>query len=238
MTDAENAAPAARLRVGAPSARVAVKTCGMNARNAVDMAVAEGARYLGFVFFPRSPRNVSPDEAAALATGLPDGVETVGVVVDPEDAALDTILASVRLDYLQLHGRESPARARAIRARTGCRIVKALGVSAADDIVQAAAYREVADAILFDAKPPPSADRPGGNAVALDWTLFAEAPPAQNWFLSGGLSADNVGQAIALTGAPAVDVSSGIESAPGRKDMAKMQRFFAAVAAAAREKGP
>ena len=212
---------------------VAVKTCGLSDRPAVDAALAGGARFLGFVFFPPSPRNVAPGRAAALGTGLPEGVASVGVVVNPDDAFLDGILSEVRLDYIQLHGNESPARAQAIRARTGCRIIKAISVSQASDIERVEEYSEGADLILFDAKATADDTRPGGNARAFDWRLFEAAPPpSTGWFLSGGLDAGNVGEAIRITGAGAVDVSSGIEAAPGRKDPEKIGAFLAAVAAA------
>ena len=212
---------------------VAVKTCGLSDRRAVDAAVRGGARFLGFVFFPPSPRDISPERAAALAADLPAGTATVGVVVDPDNDFIEGILSHMRLDYIQLHGNESPARADAIRARTGCRIIKAISVSDAADIGRAADYRESADLILFDAKAGAAATRPGGNAQAFDWRLFQAAPPpATDWLLSGGLDAENVGEAVRITGARAVDVSSGIEAAPGRKDPEKIGAFLAAAAAA------
>ena len=213
---------------------VAVKTCGLSDRPAVDAALAGGARFLGFVFFPPSPRNIPPGRAAALRAGIPDGVATVGVVVDPDDEFLDGILSAVRLDYIQLHGKESPARAQDIRARTGCRIIKAISVSQASDIARADDYGESADLILFDAKAKADDTRPGGNARTFDWRLFETAPPppSTGWLLSGGLDAKNVGEAIRITRARAVDVSSGIESAPGRKDPEKIGAFLAAAAAA------
>ena len=212
---------------------VAVKTCGLSDRPAVDAALAGGARFLGFVFFPPSPRNVAPGRAAALSAGLPEGIASVGVVVDPDDAFLDSILSAVRLDYIQLHGNESPARAAAIRARTGCRIIKAISVSQASDIEGADDYGEGADLLLFDARATADDTRPGGNARTFDWRLFEAAPPpSTGWILSGGLDAENVGEAIRITGAGAVDVSSGIEAAPGRKDPEKIGAFLAAVAAA------
>ena len=213
---------------------VAVKTCGLSDRAAVDAALAGGARFLGFVFFPPSPRDVAPGRAAALSAGLPDGIATVGVMVEPDDDFLDAILSEMRLDYIQLHGNESPARAKAVRARTGCRIIKAISVSQASDIARADDYGESADLILFDAKAKADDTRPGGNARTFDWRLFEAAPPpSTGWLLSGGLDAGNVGEAIRITGARAVDVSSGIESAPGRKDPEKISAFLAAAAASA-----
>jgi len=213
---------------------VAVKTCGLSDRPAVDAALAGGARFLGFVFFPPSPRDVAPSRAAALSAGLPGEIATVGVVVNPGDAFLDAILSEMRLDYIQLHGNETPARARAVRTRMGCRVIKAISVSQASDIARAKDYGESADLILFDAKAKADDTRPGGNARPFDWRLFEAAPPpSTGWLLSGGLDADNVGEAIRITGARAVDVSSGIESAPGRKDPGKISAFLAAAAAAA-----
>ena len=213
---------------------VAVKTCGLSDRPAVDAALAGGARFLGFVFFPPSPRDVAPSRAAALSAGLPGEIATVGVVVNPGDAFLDAILSEMRLDYIQLHGNESPARARAVRTRMGCGVIKAISVSQASDIARAKDYGESADLILFDAKAKADDTRPGGNARPFDWRLFEAAPPpSTGWLLSGGLDADNVGEAIRITGARAVDVSSGIESAPGRKDPGKISAFLAAAAAAA-----
>ena len=213
---------------------VAVKTCGLSDRAAVDAALTGGARFLGFVFFPPSPRDVAPGRAAALSTDIPDGIATVGVMVEPDDDFLDAILSEMRLDYIQLHGNESPARAEDVRARTGCRIIKAISVSQASDIARADAYGESADLILFDAKATADDTRPGGNARTFDWKLFEAAPPpSTGWLLSGGLDAGNVGEAIRITGARAVDVSSGIESAPGRKDPEKISAFLAAAAAAA-----
>ena len=212
---------------------VAVKTCGLSDRPAVDAALAGGARFLGFVFFPPSPRHVTPGLAAVLSAGLPGGASSVGVFVEPDDEFLDGILSEVRLDYIQLHGKESPARAQAVRARTGCRIIKAISVSQASDIERAEDYGESADLILFDAKSTAGDTRPGGNARTFDWRLFESAPPpSTGWLLSGGLDADNVGEAIRISRASAVDVSSGIESAPGRKDPGKIGAFLAAAAAA------
>ena len=213
---------------------VAVKTCGLSDRAAVDAALAGGARFLGFVFFPPSPRDVAPGRAAALSAGLPDGIATVGVMVEPDDDFLDAILSEMRLDYIQLHGNESPVRAEDVRARTGCRIIKAISVSQVSDIARADDYGESADLILFDAKAKADDTRPGGNARTFDWRLFETAPPpSTGWLLSGGLDAENVREAIRVTGARAVDVSSGIESAPGRKDPAKISAFLAAAAAVA-----
>ena len=212
---------------------VAVKTCGLSDRPAVYAALAGGARFLGFVFFPPSPRHVAPSRAAALSAAFPTARPPSASSSIPDDDLLDGILSEVRLDYIQLHGNESPARAREIRARTGCRIIKAISVSEASDIKRAEDYDESADLILFDAKVTVDDTRPGGNARTFDWRLFESAPPpSTGWLLSGGLDADNVREAIRITRARAVDVSSGIESAPGRKDPGKISAFLAVAAAA------
>ena len=214
---------------------VAVKTCGLSDRPAVDAALAGGARFLGFVFFPPSPRDVAPGCAAALSAGLPDGLATVGVTVEPDDDFLDAILSEMRLDYIQLHGNESPARVEDVRARTGCRIIKAISVSQASDIARADDYGESADLILFDAKADGRRHPPRRQRA--DLRLAAVRVPRRRHRPGGcspaGLDAENVGEAIRITGALAVDVSSGIESAPGHKDPAKINAFLAAAAAAA-----
>lgn len=210
---------------------VPVKICGLTTRSAVEAAAR--AAYAGFVFFAKSPRSVSPVKAAWLAANLPHDVIRVALVVDPDDAALDAILSGFRPDLWQLHGAESPARVAAIKARTGLPAMKVIGVSAAADIDAAHAYLETADRLLFDAKPPPRADAlPGGNAVSFDWRLLAGRDWPLPWMLSGGLTPANVGQAVAISGAPAVDVSSGVERRPGLKSPRLIRRFLDAAAAA------
>ncbi len=205
-----------------------VKICGLSAPESLRVAVEAGARYVGFVFFAKSPRNLSPDAARALAAEVPPGVAKVGLVVDASDAALDEINALVPLDMLQLHGRESPERVAEIRARLGLPVMKAIGIATEADLAAIARYEPVADQLLIDARPAPGADLPGGNGLAFDWHLLAGRKWQKPWMLAGGLSPENVARAINLTGARQVDVSSGVESAPGVKDAALIRAFVAA----------
>lgn len=191
-------------------------------------AVDAGAAYLGFVFFPKSPRHVTPAEAAALALPVPPGVAKVGLVVDADDGLLDAITAQVPLDMIQLHGSESPARVQAVRARFGLPVMKAVGIAGPGDLEDLAAQARVADQILVDAKVPKDAALPGGNGLSFDWRLLAGRRWPVPWMLAGGLTAANVGEAAGLTGARQVDVSSGVESAPGVKDPALIRAFLAA----------
>jgi len=212
---------------------VAAKICGIRTEAALAAAVAGGARWVGFVFYPRSPRAVTPTEAAALARLLPAGVDAVALLVDPDDALLDRVVATGAFGMLQLHGAETPARLAAIRARAALPVMKAIKVATVADLDAVAAFAPVADRILFDPKPP--ADRigllPGGNAMRFDWTVLAGRRWPLPWMLSGGLDAANVAAAVAVTGATAVDVSSGVESAPGAKEPALIRAFLEAVAA-------
>jgi phosphoribosylanthranilate isomerase len=204
---------------------VAVKICGLTSPQDVVAAAEAGARYVGFVFFPKSPRNVSVQQAKALAAEVPFGVAKVALTVNADDALLDEITQNVAIDILQLHGSESVARVAQIKARTGLPVMKAIGISDADDLQKIVDYGRVADMLLVDAKPPKNADLPGGNGLAFDWRLLAGRKWAVPWMLAGGLTPDNVQQAIQLTGARQVDVSSGVESAPGVKDPAKVAAF-------------
>ena len=207
---------------------VAVKICGLTDPVALAAAVEGGARYLGFVFYPPSPRALSPERAGDLARAAPPDRTTVGVFVDPDDALLDRVLARVPLAALQLHGVEGPDRVRALKARTGCAVIKALQVAEARDLAPVASYAAVADMLLFDARPAKEPGRlPGGNGVAFDWRLLEDLRLGCPWLLSGGLSADNLAAAVTLCRPPAVDVSSGVESRPGQKDPAKIRRFLA-----------
>ncbi|MFN4056903.1 MAG: phosphoribosylanthranilate isomerase [Roseinatronobacter sp.] len=208
-----------------PPARV--KICGLTEAAGLEAAVSAGAAYLGFVFFPRSPRNVTLATARALALQVPAGVMKVALVVDPTDAELDAILSEVPIDMIQLHGHEAPARVLDVRARHGLPVMKAIGVANADDLGQIDIYGAVADQLLIDAKPPRDADLPGGNGLSFDWRLIAGRDWPRPWMLAGGLTPDNVAQAIALTGARQVDVSSSVEQAPGRKDPAHIKNFIA-----------
>jgi len=210
---------------------VRVKICGLNDPRAVAAAVEGGADLVGVVFFPRSPRAVTPERAAELLDGVPRKILRVGLFVDPDDRLLDRVLRNLRLDLLQLHGAEPPARVEAIRRDWGMPTMKVLGVSSAADLDAARDYLGVADRLMFDAKPPRGADRPGGNARAFDWTLLAGRKWTLPWVLAGGLTARNVARAIRLSGARAVDVSSGVESSPGVKDPRKIWNFIRAAKA-------
>jgi len=207
---------------------VAVKICGLTGPQDVVAAADAGARYVGFVFFPKSPRNVSVQQAKALAAEVPFGVAKVALTVNADDALLDEITQNVAIDILQLHGSESVERVAQIKARSGLPVMKAIGISDADDLQKIVDYGRVADMLLVDAKPPKNADLPGGNGLAFDWRLLAGRKWAVPWMLAGGLTPDNVQQAIQLTGARQVDVSSGVESAPGVKDPAKVAAFVSA----------
>ncbi|WP_138466776.1 phosphoribosylanthranilate isomerase [Poseidonocella sp. HB161398] len=205
-----------------------VKICGLTARDQVEAATRAGAAFVGFVFFAKSPRCVSLDQAAALAAAVPAGVCKVALTVDADDDALAAITAAVPLDLLQLHGRESPERVAAVKERFQMPVMKALGIATADDVAGVARYNGVADMFLLDAKAPKDAVLPGGNGLAFDWRLLAGKRFARPWMLAGGLTPDSVAEAVTLTGAPNVDVSSGVESAPGIKDAEKVARFIAA----------
>ena len=211
---------------------VKVKICGLSEPGGVTAALEAGAAYVGFVFYRRSPRFITPEQAAELVALVPRDVSAVGLFVDPTDADLDAVLERASLGMVQLHGHETPARAREIGQRTGLPVIKALGIGGAADIHAAATYRDAADMLMFDAKPPAGATRPGGNAVAFDWTLLRSYTGRQPWFLAGGLTRANVGAAIAQSGAALVDVSSGVETKPGVKSPAKIRAFLAAVRAA------
>ena len=206
----------------------AVKNTGLTRPQDFRAAAEAGARYAGLVFFPRSPRHVDVAQAAALASDAPEGLARVGLFVDPDDALLDRVLAEVPLDILQLHGRETPARVAEIRARHGLPVMKAVGLATPDDLPALWDYGLVADLLLVDAKPAPGAALPGGNGLSFDWRLLVGQRLLKPWMLAGGLTPDNVAEAIRLTGAQAVDVSSGVESAPGVKDAALIRDFVAA----------
>ena len=212
--------------------QTAIKFCGLTRPQDIHAAARAGARYVGFVFFPKSPRNVTRDVARALALEVPPGIAKVALTVDADDAALDDLVAAVPLDMLQLHGHESPERVAHVRARYGLPVMKALGIATARDLDQIDAYSEVADQVLVDAKPPEGADLPGGNGLSFDWRLLAGRKYwTRPWMLAGGLTPDNVAEAVRLTGARQVDVSSGVESAPGIKEAGRMAEFARALAA-------
>jgi len=202
-----------------------VKVCGLTDPEAVRAAAEGGARWLGFVFYPPSPRALTPAQAAALAALAPRRCTTVGVLVDPDDALLREILAEVPLDALQLHGSQSPERIAAIKAATGCQVITSLSIATREDLAPVREHAEVADMLLFDAKASPEA-LPGGNGLAFDWRLLEGVQVQRPWLLAGGLNAANLAAAVRLCGARAVDVSSGVEAAPGRKDPAKIREFL------------
>lgn len=205
---------------------VLAKICGLTDEAAVEAAVQHGADMLGFVFFPASPRNLSAEQAEALLHNVPSGIDRVGVFVDPETDFLDRILAKARLDLLQLHGDETPERCRAISIYFGLPIIKAIKVSSKADLKAAKAYEDAVDWLMFDAAPPKDATRPGGNAASFDWSIMQGAKFNRPWLLSGGLTPENLSLAVRQSGASAVDVSSGVESAPGKKDPAKIRAFL------------
>ena len=207
---------------------VDAKICGINSAPALEAAVAGGARFVGFVFYGRSPRALDAEAAAALAARVPRGITRVGLFVDESNEILDSILRQVPLEMLQLHGQESPARVAEIRRRFGRPVMKAIKVAAAADVETASAYDGVADWLLFDAKAPAqmTGALPGGNALSFDWTLLADRRWSRPWMLSGGLNVGNLAEAVRVTGAPAVDVSSGVEDRPGVKSPAKIEAFL------------
>lgn len=208
---------------------VAVKICGLTAPDHVRAAAEAGARYVGFVFFPKSPRHLEIDAAAKLAQLVPAGIAKVALTVNASDEELDNILASVPLDMLQLHGKETPARVSDVRERFGLPVMKAVGIAEAEDLSAIDLYSEVADQLLIDAKPPRTSELPGGNGLAFDWRLLAGRKYWQRpWMLAGGLTPENVAEAIRMTGAKQVDVSSGVESSPGVKDLIKIREFLSA----------
>lgn len=210
---------------------IRVKICGLSTQEGLQALADTGAAYVGFVFFPKSPRNVSIEQARELALATPVGLAKVALVVDADNAFLDAITDAVPLDMLQLHGHESPERVLEIKARYGLPVMKAVGISDASDVPNIDLYNAVADQILIDAKPPKSATLPGGNGLSFDWTLIAKRRWPKPWMLAGGLTPDNVAEAIALTGATQVDVSSGVEAGVGIKDNAKIAAFVAAALA-------
>lgn len=204
------------------------KICGLTDAAAVDAAVEHGADMVGFVFYPQSPRNVSAVQAEDLLRNVPSGIDRVGLFVDPETDFLDQILAKARLDLLQLHGDETPERCRAISIYFGLPIIKAIKVSTKADLKAAKDYEDAVDWLMFDARPPADGALPGGNGQAFDWTILKGAEFKRPWLLAGGLNPENLAEAVKQSGASAVDVSSGVESAPGKKDPAKIRAFLEA----------
>jgi phosphoribosylanthranilate isomerase len=213
---------------GPQAGPVRVKVCGLTAEDQVEAAAEAGAAYIGLNFFPRSPRAVAVSLARDLALAAPVGVAKVGLFVDATDAEIAAVLDAVPLDMVQLHGREAPGRVAEVRARWGLPVMKAIGIAGPDDLVRAQSYDGVADQLLLDAKAPAGAVLPGGNGVAFDWRLLSGLFWGVPWMLAGGLGSANVGEAVRVSGARQVDVSSGVESAPGVKDAAMIRAFLAA----------
>jgi phosphoribosylanthranilate isomerase len=206
------------------------KICGLTTPETVQAAVDGGAAFIGFMFFDNSPRNIAPDAAARLAPpARAANVKVVAVTVDPDDALLDRIAATLRPDLIQLHGKESPARAREVAARTGAGVIKVFSVSGPDDLAPAAAYESVVDHLMFDARAPAGFDRPGGTGARFDWTMLAGRRFARPYLLAGGLDPWNVSEAVRQSGAALVDVSSGVERGPGIKDPLLIKAFLEAV---------
>ena len=206
-----------------------IKICGVRTPETLAACARLGVDFVGLVFYPPSPRALTPEQAAALSETQPGGPARVGLFVDPDDATLAATLAVLRLDILQLHGAETPARCAAIRARFGLPVMKALGIAAPADLDAVAAYAPVVDRFLFDAKPVPGDPLPGGNAHPFEWRLLAGQPIPRPWLLAGGLTPSNVAAAIAAShpprGAPGVDVSSGVESRRGEKSVVLIESF-------------
>ena len=209
-------------------AEIRVKICGLRSLADVAAVAGAGAAYMGLNFFPKSPRFVTPDQARLLALAAPDGLCKVGLVVDADDATLDAILAAVPLDMLQLHGVESAERVAQVRARYGLPVMKVIGVADEGDLAGLLEMSLAADQVMIDAKPPKAAALPGGNGLTFDWRLVAGRRWLKPWMLAGGLTPQNVAEAIRLTGVRQVDVASGVESAPGVKDAARIAAFCVA----------
>jgi phosphoribosylanthranilate isomerase len=212
---------------------VRVKICGLREVAHVEAAVEAGARYVGFVFFPKSPRNITSATAARLAAAVPPGVAKVALTVDATDAELDALIGAVPLDMLQLHGDETPGRVAEVRTRYGLPVMKAIGIAEPADVARIETFGKVADQLLVDAKAPKGSVLPGGNGLSFDWTLIARKYWPCPWMLAGGLTPANVAEAIRLTGARQVDVSSGVEAKPGLKDADLIRAFIAAAMGAA-----
>ncbi len=207
------------------------KICGITDARALDAAIDGGARFVGFVVYPKSPRHLSRDKLAALAERARGKVETVVVTVDADEELLAAVAAYARPDWIQLHGAESPGKTAQARQYAQRGLIKAIGVARSEDLAQAAVYEQVAEMLMFDAKPPPGG-LPGGNAMAFDWQILAGRRFGRPWMLSGGLNPANVAEAISASGAAVVDVSSGVEAGPGLKDPLKIAEFLAAARSA------
>jgi phosphoribosylanthranilate isomerase len=210
---------------------VEVKICGLDRAETVDAAIEFGAAYTGFVFYPPSPRNLTPADASDLTARVPSNVTRVALFVDPSDDDIAAVLDLNQIDLLQLHGAESAERIAAIKSITGLAAMKVVKLAGADDLAASQEYLNTADHLLFDAKPPAEMTNalPGGNALAFDWKLLRNAEIALPWMLAGGLTPENIAEAVAISGAKAIDVSSGVENAPGVKSVEKIKAFLTAV---------
>ena len=212
--------------------RLDIKICGLKTPEAVDHAVALGATHVGFIFFGKSPRHIEPSDAGLLADRVRGRAKIVSVSVDADNDDLDELVSMIRPDILQLHGRESPDRVLTVKAVTGLPVWKALSISEADDLKRIDAYDGIVNRFLFDAKAPKNSELPGGNGVSFDWTLLDGLSSQVDYMLSGGLTKDNVGEAIRIAKPAGIDLSSGVECSPGVKSLEMMDEFFAAVRAA------
>ncbi|MCM2456817.1 phosphoribosylanthranilate isomerase [Rhizobium sp. CG4] len=206
-----------------------IKICGLKTSEAVEKAVARGASHIGFIFFEKSPRNIEPDIAGKLADAVRGRAKIVAVTVNADNDDLDEIIALLKPDILQLHGTETPERVLNVKAIYGLPVMKALSIREADDLIRVEPYIGIADRFLFDAKPPNGSDLPGGNGVSFDWSLLAGLDADIDYMLSGGLNKDNVAEALSRTGARGIDLSSGVESAPGVKDLGLIDALFDAI---------
>lgn len=209
-----------------------IKICGLSTPETVAAALDNGASHVGFIFFPKSPRNVTPELAGELRRAAEGRAQAVAVTVDATDDFLDQIVAAMRPDMLQLHGKETPGRVAEVRERYNLPVMKALSISTPEDLLPIQGFVGIADRLLLDAKAPKGSELPGGNGVSFDWRLLAALDPGLDYILSGGLNAGNVAEALRVANPPGLDVSSGVESAPGVKDVALIDAFFAAVEAA------
>lgn len=205
---------------------IQVKICGINSVESADAAVRAGADFVGLVFHSKSPRALNPEQARSLSSRVQGRARIVALLADADDAAITAAIVDAKPDFLQLHGRESVGRVGEVRGRTGIPVIKAIPVAEADDLAAAAQYEAVADMLMFDAKAPATATREGGHGVAFDWQLLRGRSFGRPWFLAGGLNTENVARAISISGAPGVDVSSGVETAPGVKSSDLIRNFI------------
>lgn len=205
---------------------IQVKICGINSVESADAAMRAGADFAGLMFHPQSPRRLDTDLARRLSDRMKGRVRLVAVLVDPDDAALQTVIAAAKPDFIQLHGKESVARVSDIHSATGLPVIKVLAVAEASDLAAASQYESVADMLMFDAKAPAGAAREGGHGTAFDWQLLKGRRFSRPWLLAGGLNAENVARAVSSSGAPGVDVSSGVETAPGVKNPEMIRTFI------------